>query len=49
MLLERVVEGAVEGEEVGEAVRGHVMRPASPDTDSGFGSQHGGLRTGLRG
>lgn len=41
MLLERVVEGAAEVE-VREAIRGHVMRPVDPDTDTGFDSQHGG-------
>lgn len=40
MLLERVIEGAAEGEEVREA----VMRPVDTgfDTDTGFDSQHGG-------
>lgn len=42
MLLEWVTERAVEGEEVSKEVGGHVTRPGSHGTDSGFDSQHDG-------
>lgn len=40
----RTSKEATEGEEARGAVRGHVVRPGDPDTDSGFASQHGGQR-----